>query len=163
MRDRQREERGDGDCVEDDFTAEDNSIPEEDEEEGEYEGQYLATFGLEEADITQIYIRVDILDNGIGISKEERATLFQPFKQAQRLAGGTGLGLYSLARRLDALKGFYGVSKRPDGAPGSQFWFALPYLPDATYVPKELTPQTSAHNSRHTSMIDGQSVGDLAV
>jgi len=41
-----------------------------------------------------------------------------------------GLGLYSLAKRMDAIKGYYGASKRPDGNHGSIFWFAIPYRPD---------------------------------
>eukprot|EP01034_Spumella_vulgaris_P047356 gene47356-biopygen13482 len=57
-------------------------------------------------------------------------SLFSPFKQAQRLAGGTGLGLFSLSRRVDAIGGRYGVMKRPDGKQGSVFWFEIPYKPD---------------------------------
>ena len=56
--------------------------------------------------------------------------LFTPFRQAQRLAGGTGLGLYSLSKRIEALNGFYGVRKRSDGQQGSVFWFSIPYRPD---------------------------------
>lgn len=43
-----------------------------------------------------------IEDGGIGISEKERAELFQPFKQAQRLAGGTGelSVIFHLDRRL---------------------------------------------------------------
>lgn len=48
-------------------------------------------------------IRVSIEDTGIGLTKETRDTLFQPFKQAQRMAGGTGLGLFSLSKRMEAL------------------------------------------------------------
>lgn len=33
------------------------------------------------------YIRVTIIDSGIGISAEKRKNLFQPFRQAQRMAG----------------------------------------------------------------------------
>jgi CheY-like chemotaxis protein len=58
------------------------------------------------------------------------SSLFAPFKQAQRLAGGTGLGLFSLAKRVEALRGEYGVCKRPDSAQGSMFWFSIPYRPD---------------------------------
>ena len=46
-------------------------------------------------------IRISIEDTGIGISEEARKCLFQPFKQAQRFAGGTGLGLYSLSNRIE--------------------------------------------------------------
>lgn len=54
-------------------------------------------------------IRIEIEDAGVGISEENKARLFNPFNQAQRRAGGTGLGLYSLAQRIQALGGDYGV------------------------------------------------------
>eukprot|EP00981_Chlorochromonas_danica_P003271 scaffold634_cov185-Ochromonas_danica.AAC.8 len=76
------------------------------------------------------FLRIEFEDNGIGLSEEAMANLFNPFKQAQRLAGGTGLGLYSLARRVEALNGLYGVSHRRDGKQGSMFWFSIPYRAD---------------------------------
>ena len=72
----------------------------------------------------------EVIDTGIGMSEEAMKTLFNPFKQTQRLAGGTGLGLYSLAKRIEALKGKYGVHQREDGKQGSVFWFTVPYKPD---------------------------------
>jgi CheY-like chemotaxis protein/signal transduction histidine kinase len=89
-------------------------------------------------------LRFEVCDSGIGLTDEVMTTLFAPFKQAQRLAGGTGLGLFSLAKRVEALRGQYGVCKRPDGAPGSMFWFAIPYRPD------DLSAVTAAV-SRHAS------------
>jgi CheY-like chemotaxis protein len=71
-----------------------------------------------------------VQDSGVGLSEEAMQTLFNPFKQAQRLAGGTGLGLFSLAKRVEALNGQYGVRRRPDGCQGSVFWFSIPYRPD---------------------------------
>lgn len=53
----------------------------------------------------QLMIRVTVEDTGIGIPDDVKPNLFQPFAQAQRFAGGTGLGLYSLAKRIDALDG----------------------------------------------------------
>jgi CheY-like chemotaxis protein len=76
------------------------------------------------------YIRIEVEDTGIGMTEECMSSLFNPFKQSQRLAGGTGLGLYSLAKRLEALQGFYGVMNRRNGSQGSLFWFAIPYKPD---------------------------------
>ncbi len=78
------------------------------------------------------YLLFEIEDTGIGLSEEAIKSLFNPFKQAQRLAGGTGLGLYSLAKRMKALHGSYGVRKRKDGKQGSLFWFTVPYKPDLT-------------------------------
>ena len=76
------------------------------------------------------FLLIEIEDTGIGMSEEAMASLFNPFKQTQRLAGGTGLGLYSLAKRVEALQGDYGVAKRVDGKKGSNFWFTFPYKPD---------------------------------
>ena len=50
--------------------------------------------------------------------------------QAQRRTGGTGLGLYSLSKRLESLGGSCGVKDRADGASGSCFWVSIPYKPD---------------------------------
>ena len=36
-------------------------------------------------------VLIIVEDEGVGVSPEVRRTLFQPFKQAQRLAGGTGV------------------------------------------------------------------------
>jgi CheY-like chemotaxis protein/signal transduction histidine kinase len=88
------------------------------------------------------HIRFDIEDHGIGMSSEAMSQLFSPFKQAQRLVGGTGLGLYSLAKRVEALKGCYGVSSRNDGKQGSLFWFSIPYRPDR--ITAELISQATA-------------------
>lgn len=87
------------------------------------------------------YLRVDVIDTGIGVSDELKPHLFNPFKQAQRLAGGTGLGLYSLAKRIEAMGGKYGVKNREDGCQGSDFWFTVPYRPDESHAEKFLTAE----------------------
>jgi CheY-like chemotaxis protein/signal transduction histidine kinase len=75
-------------------------------------------------------IRVEVEDEGIGIPLEKRAELFQPFKQAQKRAGGTGLGLFSLSKRVESLGGACGITDRCDGKRGCRFWFTVPYRPD---------------------------------
>eukprot|EP00981_Chlorochromonas_danica_P011552 scaffold4102_cov174-Ochromonas_danica.AAC.6 len=77
------------------------------------------------------FIRIEVEDTGIGMTEEKMKTLFSAFQQAQRLAGGTGLGLFSMAKRLEALNGDCGVTSRRDGRQGSLFWFSFPYRPDA--------------------------------
>lgn len=86
--------------------------------------------GADDASPATTYLRVEVQDSGIGVPEEMRDRLFHPFRQTQKLAGGTGLGLYSLAKRLEALNGRYGVEGRRDGAKGSIFYFAVPYRPD---------------------------------
>lgn len=75
-------------------------------------------------------LMVEVQDEGIGVPEELMDQLFSPFQQTQRLAGGTGLGLYSLAKRVDALGGSCGVRRRADCQQGSVFWFSIPYRPD---------------------------------
>jgi CheY-like chemotaxis protein len=95
---------------------------------------------------TKLMVLITVEDTGIGIAEEARKNLFQPFKQAQRMAGGTGLGLYSLSKRVEALGGLNGVSDRTDGKQGSVFWFTFPYRPDraaATDANPEMVSEVS--------------------
>jgi signal transduction histidine kinase len=78
----------------------------------------------------EVLLQFEVQDTGIGLSEEAIQMLFNPFKQAQRMAGGTGLGLFSLAKRVEALHGQYGVCSRPDGQQGSLF--CSPYPTDPT-------------------------------
>jgi CheY-like chemotaxis protein len=76
-------------------------------------------------------LRVTILDNGIGIDESSKAMLFQQFSQVQRTTvGGSGLGLYSLSKRSDAIGGSCGMDNRKGDLKGSAFWFEVPYSPD---------------------------------
>ena len=108
------------------------------------------------------FLLFEIEDSGIGIPEEDIATLFNPFKQTQRLAGGTGLGLYSLAKRIEALKGYYGVNRRKDGQQGSLFWFMVPYRPD-TLTAALATPGTTESlksGNNEVSLTDTKEVGN---
>jgi CheY-like chemotaxis protein/signal transduction histidine kinase len=78
---------------------------------------------------TENVLLFEVQDCGKGLSTFELLSFFNPFKQ-KRLSGGTGLGLYSLAKRLDALGGLYGVHPREDSQSGTVVWFTLPYYPD---------------------------------
>ena len=74
--------------------------------------------------------RIEINDTGIGVSPELRATLFQPFTQADssttRRFGGSGLGL-SICRELATLMGG-NVGLDSDGRTGSCAWVDLPLV-----------------------------------
>ena len=77
----------------------------------------------------QYFLKFTVLDTGSGISPEFYEKLFEEPAQAARINGGTGLGLYSLANRVEALGGEYGVQNRMDidGRSGTQFWFTIPF------------------------------------
>ena len=74
-------------------------------------------------------IRIMVEDMGIGIAAESKPLLFRKFAKLQKMASGsTGLGLYSLSKRCEAMQGSCGVSDRSDGNRGSVFWFEFPYV-----------------------------------
>ena len=99
-------------------------------------------------------VLVTVEDNGIGITETAQQLLFQPFKQAQRSAGGTGLGLFSLSKRIEAMNGTCGVRNRSDGKQGSVFWFTFPYRPDLAALEEyeaALTGNVTARRSGNTN------------
>eukprot|EP00981_Chlorochromonas_danica_P007563 scaffold1793_cov164-Ochromonas_danica.AAC.5 len=105
--------------------------------------------GMEEED--EEFLRFEVSDHGIGLSEDAMKGLFSPFKQAQRLAGGTGLGLFSLAKRIEALGGNCGVDNRRDGQQGSLFWFEIPYRPDFAAAHAQATDRVSLNRSSFIS------------
>lgn len=75
------------------------------------------------------FLRFEVKDTGPGVPEDKKDTLFQPFAQLQRGAGGTGLGLYSVKQKITILGGTVGVYPNPEGQ-GSVFFFTIPYHPD---------------------------------
>jgi PAS domain S-box-containing protein len=70
--------------------------------------------------------RIDVCDNGIGISDEHRARIFDLFQRlhpSDRYPG-TGLGLALVKRVVERHGGDLGVDPAP--GQGSRFWFTLP-------------------------------------
>jgi signal transduction histidine kinase len=73
-------------------------------------------------------VRLEIIDNGIGISPEDQAMLFEQFFRSEDAAvreqQGWGLGLNVAKRLVEIMGGTIGFSTRPGH--GSTFWFTLP-------------------------------------
>lgn len=74
-------------------------------------------------------LKIDVIDSGIGISKEQSEKLFAPFAQADtsmtRKYGGTGLGLLIAKRLAEALGGSLTLSQSELGK-GSTFSLQIP-------------------------------------
>ncbi|MFL5420100.1 MAG: ATP-binding protein [Myxococcales bacterium] len=81
-------------------------------------------------------IRISIEDNGLGLSAERLAQLFQPFNRlGQEASGveGSGIGLVVAKQLIELMEGEIGV-KSTVGV-GSTFWFELPAAAEPGFAP----------------------------
>jgi len=97
------------------------------------------------------FLKVAVLDTGIGVREEDRHLLFKPFGQLQEFCGGTGLGLSSTREKATSLGGSCGV--KANHPKGSEFWFTIPYVPAA--VPKGDGSFASIHRAPMRKGSDG--------
>ena len=77
-------------------------------------------------------VLVRVIDGGLGMSPEQRTRIFAQFERALP-AGldipGTGIGLYSVKRIVEAHGGTVTVDSEP--GIGSTFTLAIPYVAEA--------------------------------
>eukprot|EP00596_Hydrurales_sp_CCMP1899_P000519 CAMPEP_0119034860 /NCGR_PEP_ID=MMETSP1177-20130426/1875_1 /TAXON_ID=2985 /ORGANISM="Ochromonas sp, Strain CCMP1899" /LENGTH=529 /DNA_ID=CAMNT_0006992639 /DNA_START=405 /DNA_END=1994 /DNA_ORIENTATION=+ len=96
-------------------------------------------------------VRVTVTDNGIGISDESKIKLFKKFSSVQNMAtGSTGLGLYSLLKRSEAIRGSCGMDNRQDGEQGSIFWFEFPYIKSVNIISEKTTLKHTIDNLKNS-------------
>jgi signal transduction histidine kinase/CheY-like chemotaxis protein len=79
---------------------------------------------------TRNWMRIEVVDTGVGIAPEQMDRLFQRFSQADdsttRRFGGSGLGLVICKHLVELMGGSIGV--RSTLGVGSTFWFEVPLL-----------------------------------
>ena len=68
--------------------------------------------------------RVSVTDNGRGIPVEERERLFELYRRGTTSVEGTGIGLATARRVVEAHGGRVGITDAPGG--GTTVWFTLP-------------------------------------
>lgn len=69
--------------------------------------------------------RVGVSDNGVGVDPERQETMFVLFGRADKRVDGSGIGLASAKRIVEAHGGRVGMESRPGGG-GTTVWFELP-------------------------------------
>ena len=106
-------------------------------------------------------VLINVTDTGIGISPEDSKHVFQKFYRADnsetRTIGGTGLGLYIVKERVEAMSGSTWVEST--FGEGSTFYVAFPRLTYEEYLRRKqieantqaMTPQYSASSVPNTS------------
>ena len=106
-------------------------------------------------------VLINVTDTGIGISPEDSKHVFQKFYRADnsetRTIGGTGLGLYIVKERVEAMSGSTWVEST--FGEGSTFYVALPRLTYEEYLRRKqieantqaMTPQNSVASAPNIS------------
>ncbi|USD66901.1 response regulator [Vibrio sp. SCSIO 43136] len=91
------------------------------------EGEVAVYVSSHATNANQTTLRFEVVDSGIGISKEQQERLFARFSQADssttRKYGGTGLGLSISKKLCEMMGGDIGVVSEP--GKGSTFWFTI--------------------------------------
>jgi signal transduction histidine kinase/DNA-binding response OmpR family regulator len=105
------------------------------------------------------FARITVTDTGIGIAKENLASIFDEFQQADgttsRKYGGTGLGLAIAKKYAEMLGGSISVSSTP--GTGSEFVISLPLLFDSGSSSAKQAPALPASRPAVLNRPEGQS------
>jgi two-component system sensor histidine kinase/response regulator len=117
-------------------------------------GEVAIRVKLDAREETNVTLRLEVKDTGIGISPEARARLFQPFEQedssTSRKFGGTGLGLAICKRLAETMNGAIGVESVQ--GKGSTFWVTLKFAFQPE--PKPVVPDVSQIIGARVMVVD---------
>lgn len=85
------------------------------------------------------HVRVEVKDQGTGLSPDDFQNLFHRFHQGNHSEKGTGIGLSCAKELVELHGGVIGAANNTDG-PGSTFFFTLPYRQQAASIQTEPQP-----------------------
>ena len=119
------------------------------------QGEVFVNVTQERENRSTVFLRVEIIDTGIGISYDAQARLFAPFMQEDgsttRKYGGTGLGLAISKQLVELMGGRIGVKSAP--GQGSKFWFTLELQKQADSIETEFEEIRKLSNA-HVLVVD---------
>ncbi len=114
------------------------------------QGSVIIRVMLEHQTNSQLTIRINVSDTGVGLSIEEQKILFQAFNQDKagttRKFGGTGLGLVICKKLVEQMGGTIGVESEPHK--GSTFWFTFQV---SKHEPSDKTKKSLIEASSHSN------------
>lgn len=115
---------------------------------------YVEIFDEEFKHLQGKYLLVCVKDNGIGISQEYLAHVFDKFAQIEnslsRKVGGSGLGLPITRQLIESHNGRIWCNSKPDK--GSSFYFAVPIATEMNKFMLELKQAVQSAKVNNTSL-----------
>jgi len=124
------------------------------------QGSITVAIQLAEARATDVLLRFEVRDTGIGISPDDQRRLFTAFEQADssmtRRYGGTGLGLAISKRLTEMMGGQIGVDSQP--GLGSRFWFTARFARSADQPKAEAEKNGASAEERLLARYAGRRV-----
>lgn len=95
------------------------------------------------------YVRLRVVDNGVGLTPEARAHLFEPFFTTKELGKGTGLGLASVYGIVRQSNGFIGVES--EAGHGTSFTMHFPAVSES--MPGRVAPAAAPAMGGHETIL----------
>jgi PAS domain S-box-containing protein len=120
------------------------------------EGEIQLRIDLLKEERATAFLQFTVSDTGIGISREQQKTIFEPFTQADssttRKFGGTGLGLSISTHLVRMMGGEMWVESEPGS--GTKFHFKLPLIAATSPVVANVLPISAALLGARVLIVD---------